>query len=230
MAEREPIVVFVRYPDGTEKVTGHACPECKTLSSVAMFLGTDEEKLAHTVAAAKRCCNPTCKECGAKTRRYCTLCDKCRTEQFNEKSRKEEAKRRAKATRVSAADYEGGVFRGDRFFMSVGEMLDDCDDDRPADVWGAQVMPFHIDAGDVVESELSNHHDDAGEDIGEDDLAELQKLLDAWCEGVGVVSYEADYGTLVVLLTDSRGRPLPKTAPKAHAGGLLMHPDTADEL
>jgi len=203
MKPKDPLEVFVRYPDGKERFTGHACGTCGILSSVTSFIGTEEELTKLTKDAATRCCNPTCRVCGKQTERYHKLCSECRHKQFNERARLEEEQRRAKAEKVSYVDYKGGgVFLDDRFFESVGDVLEHCECDAvdpPQDVWGAIEIPFCLDADHVVDNALDDHHDGAGDDLSNASVKELQELLDGWCQKQGIVSYEADWSTLVIM-------------------------------
>ena len=113
-----------------------------------------------------------------------------------------EVERFSKADKLTA--WDGGVFNGDSWFVSIGEMLDDCDDDElPEYVWAASgraVIPS-LSVSEVVEPYVC---DCGWEDMDDDDLKgvkELQTALDAFtAANAGVMSFEPDY-TKAVLAT-----------------------------
>jgi len=91
----------------------------------------------------------------------------------------------------------------DGYFNSLSELAEHFDGAEDAAglkwVYASERMELGLDAGRIVESALEEHYEDAGADIGEEDIRGLQELLDFWCSKQNVVTYTVDY-ELVVLL------------------------------
>lgn len=136
---------------------------------------------------AERCCRPTLCACGAETRRHWLACDDCRQKADETK----EVARRAAATVVEWGDFMVCDARNDRWYTDADE-IGDTD-------YGYASIPFglHIDADDIVESALEDHHEDAG--VADDLMAELRTFLAGWCDRANVVSYDPDYSRVVLL-------------------------------
>lgn len=141
---------------------------------------------------AQICCAPAVCKCGAESRRPWTICDKCL-------ARKREEKERARyngALKVRLEDYEGKVVAKDGDYHSADDVRD-YPDEYPPWMYGTTEMPmFRLDADDVVEPYLDDHHEDARDEL---DLEDLQKRLDDWCSKQSLVSYMEDWSTVVVI-------------------------------
>ena len=87
--------------------------------------------------------------------------------------------------------------------MSVGEAVEylsgEDADDVPDKlfVWGSRRIPFSLNAGNIVDDELDNHHEDA--EVSGTAVKELQEFFDHWCDiyDADVRSYEPAYDVLV---------------------------------
>ena len=72
---------------------------------------------------------------------------------------------------------------------------------RSLRIYGTQILDLQINAYDVIENACSDLHEDAMDNISDEDQKELQILLDKWCEEnkQGTTSYYADF-TVGILL------------------------------
>jgi len=68
-------------------------------------------------------------------------------------------------------------------------------------VYGTQAIELSIDAYDIIENACSDLHEDAMDNISDEDQKELQMLLDKWCEDnrAGTTTYYADFTVRVNL-------------------------------
>lgn len=86
----------------------------------------------------------------------------------------------------------------------IDEFLEDHDDtaDR-VDLWiyGTSIMELSMDASDIIENACSDLHEDARDNISDEDEKGLQELLDYWCKrnGTGTTTYYPDYKIGIVL-------------------------------
>ena len=72
----------------------------------------------------------------------------------------------------------------------------------PKYVFGCYPIEFSLDMYNIVKNELEdNHYEDAFDHIDSESLNSLQKLVDNWTKEQGVVSYDIDYET-VILISD----------------------------
>lgn len=80
-------------------------------------------------------------------------------------------------------------------FTDIEELIEYCNDEDiplPEYVWSTQKIPLSIDASSIIESACEELHEDAYENITDED--ELQELLDNWCDKQsGVDSYSVNY-------------------------------------
>lgn len=62
-------------------------------------------------------------------------------------------------------------------------------------IYGTQTIDLSIDASSIIEDACGDLHEDAMDNISNEDQAELQTLLDKWCEDnkQGTTTYYADY-------------------------------------
>ncbi len=193
MSEKKPIRTIVDKENGD--VVGFACGNCGTFYST--IAGEDKAR-----RNAERCHNSirTCEKCGAEVkadRRKCESCDRAENDEFRENSAKKELARFEKAPKVKLADYKGeylwfpGSMIGNDGFLRSDEVEDDFEDDEmPEYAWACGSFGLRMDADSIIENALDNHHEDAGENVGDEDRKELQAILDAWCAKQRVTSYE----------------------------------------
>lgn len=214
-----PLVVRRKEVDPADKIVAHACGACGTVYK-------DKE-------TAEQCCAPyRCEQCGVETKRYYTLCDNCRIsrEEKKEQARFEKAQKLNSdeyTGPVFCGEFDGGGL-GDGYWMDLGELLGHIEDEQewfdenaksetknpevpaarpkvPAYVYACNEVPFRLIAGDIVDQGLEDHYEGAQDRVSDKDCAALQRLLDEWCAGLGIVSYEQDTAR-VVLLGDKERR------------------------
>ena len=68
-------------------------------------------------------------------------------------------------------------------------------------VYGTYIMELSMDASNIIEDACSDLHEDARDNISDEDQKELQVLLDKWCEEnkQGTTTYYADYSVSIIL-------------------------------
>ena len=68
-------------------------------------------------------------------------------------------------------------------------------------VYGTYIMELSMDASDIIENACGDLHEDAMDNISDEDQNELQVLLDKWCENnkQGTTSYYVDYKVGIIL-------------------------------
>ena len=177
--------------DGDGEVEAWACGKC------GLVLPKELAEL--------HCVDTLCERCGKQTEhRHYMLCNNCRA-----KSERDKIIAHAEtAESVRAADYDGPVYTedhsgslGDGYSRSIDDLIDYFFDEEisdPGPVFACSVVGLSIDAADVVEGALSDHHDDAQDDITNGAVAGLQKLLNGWCEENPVESWYPDYTRVIV--------------------------------
>lgn len=100
---------------------------------------------------------------------------------------------------VQFEDYQGYLCTyGEEYFKDLAA-VDSHFDERPEWLWGCYRTILNFDAQSIVENELCNHHEDAGSWLKREDVAELQELLDAWCEKQKVETWWLDRTVRVML-------------------------------
>ena len=161
---------------GTAEIVAYACGTCGSVVGSTLVHGD----AAHAIAATH--CGPwICRVCGVEHDwSHQTICHDCWAKSRAEREAERDAKCFATATKLSAAEYDGWVSDGDEgFWSSVEDALD------------------HYDG--VIEHALEDHYEDAADQIDDTDVARLQVALDAWCESIGIESWETDYSRAVRL-------------------------------
>lgn len=193
----EPIALVNKTKPDAEPLA-YACGKC------GIVFGPDQEELA------RQHCRPNICECGAKCdQQYYTRCSAC----MQKKARERQQSLAEKAQKISHVDYDAPVFVEDAeghsvgcregFFMSVDEAIEWLGDEDPEElpskvfVWGSTPVSFQTDATWIVESMLEEHYEDARDNISGEDIKELQKLLDGWCEKQHIESYTQTHGILI---------------------------------
>lgn len=160
----QSLIVLVRADDPNKKPLLYACPKCGAVNSPAIYMAKSE--IAHDTArkAAEDCYNckthNNCNYCGAECPKGWTACEPCRFQR--------------KLDAATEVDDDGGPycrFDGDTYYSEMEEARDDgCE-------W---VSPCHvtyprIDAVDVLDSLLSDMHEDASID----DLDAVDPFIEA---------------------------------------------------
>lgn len=140
--------------------------------------------------SAERCC--TCRNCGASThdpkrgsRQY--VCDKCWVP-YHAKKDQESLDR---ATVVE--DYDGPIYDGDRYYESMDDYVDMKDgEELPEFVYACDVIPFSLDADDI----LTNIKENANleDDVDLNGVDEFERACKAFNDAnKNNVYWDADY-------------------------------------
>ena len=149
---------------------------------------------------ARRCCAEMLCDCGLRVQKNYTKCDRCIAEAHADK----ELRIFGEAEKIPWREYDGEMVYSDRqeFYPDVDSMVDSEDDppdDPPRWAWACTSLKLKFDANDIINAQLEadDHHEESRSYIGDKDVAELQKLLDAWCEKQTVETYFPDYSRVV---------------------------------
>lgn len=173
-----------RLPDW---LWGWACDKCgATFPATGPLTGVAKE-------AVERCCAFACKMCGCATPNHHTMCNDCRSED----------RLRREVERLEAAplvDWDGPVWVDDRYFSDTFTAADEGHTGR---AWVCVPVPLRLDASVALEAAISEHHEDANDDIGEDAEMMLQCLLDCWAEPFAELSWAP--GDKATMLPDAEG-------------------------
>ena len=116
-----------------------------------------------------------------------------------------------KATKIDAKDYTGWVSCSlcwNGYFKSVDEVIVYCAENdlpRPKFVWACTSTPLKLDASDIIDAALEDHHEDARDNISDADEQRLQAFLDEWTAAQGIVSWSED-NTRAVMLPPGDGQ------------------------
>jgi hypothetical protein len=170
-----------------------------TGKSAGVYYCTKCKLVRKTQAEAEDCCSPyKCQQCGTETERYYTICNSC----LRKKEHAEELARFEKSEKLTS--FCGWIFHNDRFYESIGDMLNDIDDDLdiPEYVWATTECHFvQLDICNV--SELACNTDSAYEDFDSSDLDGIDELKIAIDEfnkaNYSHISYLVDYTKAVLV-------------------------------
>lgn len=169
------------------KCVGWVCMGCKSLHTTAIYACRDEAVRDAARDAALKCCKEwKCEKCGSEAKRFYTKCGNC---QEVELVAREEARWQS-APKITIAEYEhpnGMVCDGDQYWTVSEYVEGEVYLRHPRVYFCDPIRGVKIDAGDILENALQDHHEDAYEEI---DGKGLQELLDAWCARQTVTSWE----------------------------------------
>lgn len=93
----------------------------------------------------------------------------------------------------------------DQYYWDSDEFIDDWysehdEEIKPEKLWVTNVEKIHIDVYSILENACEDLHEDAMENISEEDIAGLEKFLDAWCQKqTGTTTYYPCYEQYVVI-------------------------------
>jgi len=163
------------------------CPQC-------FVVGRNRE-------IVEECCAPkVCTRCGVEFPRNWlgNTCSRCQGVDFEERlQRAWDA-----APKIDGDAWDGpivtdhGEGSGDGYWSDLDSLRDwlEEEDLTLADVrcYATQPIKMRMDADAIVEWSLDDHYEGAYDDISDTAKAELQALLDAWCEKHGVTSHVED--------------------------------------
>lgn len=183
---------------GTECVCGFACPSCGSI-----YPTKGDEPLARQ--RAQGCCVRGCLDCGKSTSPGWSRCARC----FHALQAPSDQSAIRSARRVLAEEYDDpvcwpghvGSF-GAGYFEDLSELLDYCEDHDlpvPGWVWACVAVPLRIDAQEVIDRALEEHHEGASEWLLSNGVRELQSVLDSWCRRQLVQTWLPDRSCIVVL-------------------------------
>lgn len=110
------------------------------------------------------------------------------------------------ATKINIKDYEYDFiydYNLDKYFEEIDvmkEYYESMNMEMPKYVYGCFPIKFNLDMYGIVRDELlENHHEGACDFVDKESLEKLQEIVDTWTKSQGIVSYERDYNTVILL-------------------------------
>ncbi len=201
----EPIRLYISIPH--EKPAAYACGKCRLICP--------SEAEATTHCACRRCgATPEAPEARLSRQQLCATCDPIEREELaTERQRlaaEQDAASFAKARKVPASEWNGpvvwdngsGDMSGDGFYSSTEAVEDKCaqdDCELPEYVWGTVEETLAFDAEDIIVQALDHAYDGAADQISSMAKAELQNLLNVWCERNKVTWFHEDRSVAVLM-------------------------------
>lgn len=139
--------------------------------------------------AANRCCH--CAECGRVERGISWRCLSCTGKSVRAALQKalEEAPLETGPHSVYYDDASGRFLFG---ADDVQEFIVRCAEEgreAPLRLWVAREEVMTLTAEEIIAQGLTDHHDEAESEVSQEKVDELQKALDAWCEGCPISSW-----------------------------------------
>lgn len=207
--DHNPIPIFVSIPTDSGpslQYVGYLCSTCH-VPFLITTLFTDEQIKRFAI----RCCHRVCSDCGKDiqkkdphyiNKREKDICKDCYSKNWKEKLRNDEQQAFEKAIKIKYKDWQGEhLYYEDEFYSDLDELLDHCHvtGNYPTYVWDCYDEKLKIDGYETVEAALEEHYEDAINEIGSEKIAELQTLLDKWCDETGIKSYFPDRGRAVLV-------------------------------
>lgn len=164
-----------------EEVQAFRCRECSRLHAQK--------------AEAAQCC--VCAKCQKIT--AMTLCIECQSAAYYDR----EKKRLAAAPLVQT----GEVFYSedaDCYFFNEDEILEYFEELLPERLWVCEPMEFHLDFDAMLESALSEHHEEADANITTKDVETIKAYLQTFVEKWNIRSWQPGSHAILVkeLFTD----------------------------
>jgi len=132
-----------------------------------------------------------CEICGRPKRGICTN-RSCQEERQEEHDRRNEQTKISKAIRCDYDDvpedqkemmYSSSYGYNEGYFTKMEELIDYCEEEEieiPEYVWSTSRIDLSLDAYSILEDACSDLHEEAFGSV--DNIDELQKYLDAWCD------------------------------------------------
>lgn len=194
----EPYEVVVKE---TGKLIGYACRTCHRLN--VAFPGLDgviaESAVPYAKQEANDCCNRKCIFCTVPIERGgWTSCADCRV------TRKltEELAAFDKAQKIPESEYNDWFYHCGEYHENADELEEYClqnDLEWPEWVWACKKIEFKIDVDTILEHALQDHYEDARSSIPQAAENKLQAMLDKWCAGQKIESWQEDNSRAVIL-------------------------------
>jgi ADP-ribose pyrophosphatase YjhB (NUDIX family) len=192
----EPWEVVIK---GRDLVLGYACSICKIFHGATIYACKWEEAVIASREAAERCCNRKCEDCGNVVgEKYYLVCTDCRVKRDVAR----EHERFAKAQKVLEADYIGWLYFAGEYHEDSDEIEEYCVENElrwPDWVWACKKIEFKIDVDTILEHALQDHYEDARSSIPQAAEDKLQSILDEWCVGQKIESWQEDNSRAVIL-------------------------------
>ena len=174
--QKEPYELFIKLQDGEAKTSAYVCGICHIPTS--------------TYESAKRCCeHHFCKQCGKDLgiKNYYAFCNDC-----IEKNRFEQSET-VQTTELPVSD------DGELYFETISDAIDHyCDsfendpESVPEYLWVCEINKWDgINIDNVIESEMEDHHEDAGDQIAE--YEEIRVFIKEWNAKQNVESWNVRY-------------------------------------
>jgi hypothetical protein len=198
----EPIEVKI----ANDHVVGYACPACCAPCGPFTHQGLVESSIVWALKESKRAaenhCDPKCNDCKMSligvTPWVGGVCDAC----YRVRRQKETQAKYEAAEKIPEAEYQGYlVVEGcDEYFETADDLAETCldtDTEYPQWAWAVTTSEFRIDADDIIDQELEQHHDEA--EVRGPARLELKTFLDAWCKRQGVTTLWPDYRRVIIL-------------------------------
>lgn len=167
----------------TGKPVGYYCPQCKRYS-------------VEREGATSCCSDPICHVCGGPSERRHWACGECQRKAEEERA----AKRLAEARVIDESEYDGHMLYSedhDAYYPDVATYLDHEYDEPESHLWACREESLSLGAESIIENALTEHHEDARDELRDGAEADLQAMLDAWCAKQHVRTYFPDYSVAV---------------------------------
>ena len=106
--------------------------------------------------------------------------------------------------KYSEVFYSDDYKYNDGYFRELEELEDYCcgeNEAMPSYIWGTEVIPFELDARDIVKLTLQDAYEAASERINDKALERLQIAMDKFCKehGDNLTSYYVNYNICIDL-------------------------------
>lgn len=154
-----------------------ACDTCGRVHTTLIYAARLDISTQAAQRAADECCQPRVCECGEPVERPWTACAPCR-----------ERNKLLRAMPIDAASYSGPVHSddcdgewGEGYSSDLDALREWCADWEapvPAYVHPCDEETFALDAGQIIESALDDHHDDGADQVVDEEG--LEAFLKEW--------------------------------------------------
>lgn len=167
---------------GSDKPELYACGKCGALAWPRIYMAPEDRAHAAAIDMAERCCAPRfCEDCGGVVSKNFTVCAPCR-----------EKRMLRKAERV---EWDGDcmVAEGETFAAEPSEL------EGAAYCHPCTFTPLTLDLEDLIASSADQHHDDIYDSIQCEELAAVERAIDAFNKAQPSGSWYPDTKRVIVL-------------------------------